>query len=47
MSMSSLLRFNFRKLRKQKSLYLCVGIMLGMLLLSAVMYKMIMDSETI
>ena len=47
MSMSSLLRFNFRKLRKQKSLYLCVGIMLGMLLLSAVMYKMIMDTETI
>lgn len=47
MSMSSLLRFNFRKLRKQKSLYLCVGIMLGMLLLSAVMYKMIMDSSTI
>lgn len=42
--MSRLLRFNFRKLSRQKSFYLCLGITLGMLALTGVMYKMIFDS---
>ena len=37
--MRNLLIFNFRKLRRQKSFYICVGIMLVMILITASMYK--------
>ena len=43
MSMSNLLRFNFRKLKKQKSFYILLGIMLGVLFLNAATYKMTID----
>lgn len=42
--MSRLIRFNFRKLCRQKSFYLCLGITLGMLALTGLMYKIIFDS---
>lgn len=37
--MRNLLIFNFRKLCRQKSFYICVGIMLVMILITASMYK--------
>ena len=42
--MSRLLRFNFRKLCRQKSFYLCLGITLVMLALSGLLYKVILDT---
>ena len=42
--MKELLSLEFRKLSKQKSLYICLAIMLGLILLSAVAYKIILVS---
>lgn len=42
--MSRLLRFNFRKLCRQKSFYLCLGITIGMLMLSGLLYKVVIDT---
>lgn len=42
--MKELIKLEFRKLRKQKSLYICLGIMLALILMSAITYKILMAS---
>lgn len=46
MTVQKLIRFHFRKLTHQKSLYICIGIMLGMALMSAALYRLMMDTAT-
>ena len=43
--MKELLKLQLRKLTKQKSLYICLAIMLALVLLSAVAYKIMMASS--
>lgn len=43
--MGKLLRFNLRKLVMQKSAYICLAIILGLCLIYAVAYKLMMDSN--
>ena len=41
--MSNLLKFNFRKLRMQKTFYIFMGVIIGMNLLTAVMIKVMIS----
>ena len=43
--MQELLKLEFRKLTKQKSLYICLAIMLSLILLSAIVYKVLMSTS--
>ena len=41
--MSNLLKFNFRKLRKQETFYIFLGVIIGMALLTAIMIKVMIS----
>lgn len=41
--MRDLLRFEFRKLRTQKSFYICLAIMIAMILITGITYKVILE----
>lgn len=41
--MKDLIRFEFRKLRRQKSFYICLVVMLAMMLISGITYKIMSD----
>ena len=41
--MRDLLRFEFRKLRTQKSFYICLAIMIAMILITGITYKVVLD----
>ena len=43
--MKELIKLEFRKLTRQKSLYICLAIMLGLILMSAIIYKVLMVSN--
>lgn len=43
--MKELFKLEFRKLRKQKSMYICLAIMLCMIFLAAIVYKVLMASS--
>lgn len=45
-SMQNLLKFEWRKLRKSKSFYICMGIMAGLLFLSAFTYHTILQTAS-
>ena len=45
--MNNLLKFEFRKLKRQKSFYICLIIMAVMLFITGITYKVLMDHAAV